>query len=911
MWVRWRRGCQVVCALVLLAGCAPNSCSSLKPLDGPLPRDVLTPQVIQTKVTAQGLTYIGEKLPAVVSSFVQMSCDGQSGIPCATGQTCECPPGQTCQSCPSDNPFCQVENPRICQSQEGADPVIGFRIPPSDSDITDVCTERLGANWSNCVVHATLHRAEMVPRNDYELEIQLHVDINTPAFPNGIKIAQQLVVFEAKCDVYPHITDRTISAVLRVARELNTDRMSLEVTQVDVPFTGADITLGGDLTCAIADLGFFKDFIIGSFAPRLSEQVKDALNKALAPVRFQPCTPGASYYQCPARPQEFSSSCTAESICTFDTPDHKPVPGLLGFEGKLDLSTALEGLLTPKEPVQLSLYAGGTREDGNNADYLANGGLYIGMVGGARSSLHSCVAPRQLPQGPVPEFQFTDAVAPANGGDPVPYMVGLAVHTRFLNDVLGESYNSGLLCQEISSQSVNLVQSGIIGLLIGETQAIENLVGQSSPARPVLMEMHPRAEAQVQMGLGTTGPDPEDASRTILVEPLLTISIPELDLDIYTLVDDRLVRLLTLTLDLAIGLGLELNGQDQLHVIANPVDTWIQAVRVRNADALAHSADEIAASVPEMIGAILPRLAPTLDQMLDMPSMQGFQLSNVRFKGVQPTSSPTALGKTRYEFLGVFSDLSFVPTGAHPLSIPLETFARVVEVLTPSVERMKGPAESRERTRVVLAVDTTVPQGAEAEHSYRIDGGLWHPYQRGDVLVLSDPEFNLQGWHTVEVRSRLVGRPRTLDATPAAVTVLSDAEPPVLDARWVNGQLKVHVWDRVTNADNVLVRFRGNHGGWVELPGGKDREVALPEVFTQGALDVEARDQAGRASLVHLPALTPPGISPLKPSQPASSGNEGSPSCGGCAASGGLPPFLASLACALLLLRRKTRRHPR
>ncbi len=121
-----------------------------------------------------------------------------------------------------------------------------------------------------------------------------------------------------------------------------------------------------------------------------------------------------------------------------------------------------------------------------------------------------------------------------------------------------------------------------------------------------------------------------------------------------------------------------------------------------------------------------------------------------------------------------------------------------------------------------------------------------HPYMQGDTLWISDAELNLQGWHDVEVRSRVVDAPETLDETPAQLRILSDVEAPTLTVQRNGRTLSIHVWDRVTPAEQVGVRVRAGAGAWEDVPGGENRVLDVGvDLDAEALVEVEAVDEAG------------------------------------------------------------------
>src|SRR5262249_18355016 len=102
----------------------------------------------------------------------------------------------------------------------------------------------------------------------------------------------------------------------------------------------------------------------------------------------------------------------------------------------------------------------------------------------------------------------------------------------------------------------------------------------------------------------------------------------------------------------------------------------------------------------------------------------------------------------------------------------------------------------------------------------------------------------LQGRHYVDVRARKVGRPGSLDRTPARVALLVDTVAPAGTFDVAGAELEVAASDLVTPASALQIRYRRDDGASLSpwLPLGR---VALPRGAATAGLRVQARDEAG------------------------------------------------------------------
>lgn len=106
-----------------------------------------------------------------------------------------------------------------------------------------------------------------------------------------------------------------------------------------------------------------------------------------------------------------------------------------------------------------------------------------------------------------------------------------------------------------------------------------------------------------------------------------------------------------------------------------------------------------------------------------------------------------------------------IPDGMHSLDVRARDAAGNTEAV-PRTERFKvaisprvdiltkpsGVISPREFTIVCRVTDNSEP-GQEPELSYRVNGGLWSSYVRGEIVTISDPKLE-DGRHQLEIRAR-------------------------------------------------------------------------------------------------------------------------------------------------------------
>ena len=146
---------------------------------------------------------------------------------------------------------------------------------------------------------------------------------------------------------------------------------------------------------------------------------------------------------------------------------------------------------------------------------------------------------------------------------------------------------------------------------------------------------------------------------------------------------------------------------------------------------------------------------------------------------------------------------------------------------------------------LVLRLGGRVPAelaGQPLEYAYRVDGGLYHSWVSGSTLVATDPVLWLQGNHTVEVMSRVVGRPETIDPSPVSIPVVVDTVPPKVHLVRVPGGARADVSDFVSPKQELSWSINGGPYGAF----GTQRQVAVPDDAT---VAVKVRDASGNTAL--------------------------------------------------------------
>src|SRR5690606_38765654 len=113
---------------------------------------------------------------------------------------------------------------------------------------------------------------------------------------------------------------------------------------------------------------------------------------------------------------------------------------------------------------------------------------------------------------------------------------------------------------------------------------------------------------------------------------------------------------------------------------------------------------------------------------------------------------------------------------------------------------------------------------------------------------ISDPSLRIQGRHVVEVRSRVEGAPKSVDRTPPSIEVLVDKSLPEIELgkEPLDGKLSIEVWDVVSPATALNVRWKFDDGSFTEWSLADGLESI--EVGDASKITVEVEDEEGNVA---------------------------------------------------------------
>jgi hypothetical protein len=608
---------------------------------------------------------------------------------------------------------------------------------------------------------------------------------------------------------------------------------------------------------------------------------------------------------------------------TFDRLIRSFLPQPLGLEGMLDLGALLGGISPGATgSVEARVVPGGYVG-------LPARGLSIGLITGFNadedpttrtadlaSEPAFCVPPFAAPDLASPPHRLrrtarqTFALPPAGAFFGAPdadtdLVVGLS---ETLLDLIGHhAVSSGALCLSLGTELVPELNLGAVGLIIPSLAELGSERGDD----PLLLALRPTQPLDFTIGAGSES------------DPHLTMHVRGLDIDFYAYLFERFVRGFTLRVDLDVGLNLgytvDAAGRGALEPLLVNFDPSAVELNVHNAEFVRESAAEIEGALPAVLTLALPLLTSGIGP-ITLPEIAGFTLSDIALRKVSTAAD---------DFLAVNASLlvtdnlvarlggqphSALAALARPLPPrrPVDTRAYRVDVATPAPERLQAWArgDAAGLPQVTVELEATADDGRALEWSWRLNGGLWHPFRRDDRLVVSDPQLAVQARHNLEIKARAVGDPLSVDPTPAAFEVLVDSAGPRIhrrSARFDGDALLVTANDLVLADQPVQFAFAaGAAAAEPDTDWRSEGRLAADEVRTlavDGAITVFARDALANVSR----ATIYPNVSAPPHQAPAA----------GCACAAGAPatgsqggPLVLTLI-GLALLSRYRRRSSR
>ncbi len=634
----------------------------------------------------------------------------------------------------------------------------------------------------------------------------------------------------------------------------------------DIDINGENVC--GNVACTVADIGIFKSFILGLLSPTLEGKVREALTTQAC----EQC--GAGLPACPKVGTATSTCDTGKGVC-WDSVANRCVPRFLGLEGRIAPADLLKTFGVPPEAKLDFSMAGGS-------SVSVDTGLNIGTRGGIVATAKSDCAPAApapvLTAPPAPNFDKE-----ATPG--VPYHVGLGVSSPFLNMAAYQAHQSGSLCLSLSSDSIALLNTGLFKTFLPSLGKLATRDGKDAPMRLVVK---PKKPPTLSVGQGTYDPTTKKP-----IKPLILLNLEDVTIDLYALIDERFVRLFSLTSDVSVPLSVIFSGCESVTPALGDLKQLITNIKTANSELLAEDPALLAQLIPALVGLIEPAVATAL-KPIALPAIAGFKLKVSESKGVGQIGATDA-----YNHLGLYAQL-VLANATCAVAAPTAVATLKRSVIPSAAELTLTAGKPLPWPVAVLDVHALGAPGT-AEFSYRVDEGLWTTYLAPNALgelEVSHPRLLIQGVHKIEVRARMAEDPHGISA-PVEVPFRVDYEPPEVRLKLDSGALRILARDTVSGDAALEYAFKVGAGALSAF--GALRPVDLRAVDAAGSLEVHVRDEAGNVGVAVYRA-------PVVAEQPSLDAQRELEDGGaGCASAGG-GLSLAALALLAAALRRRRAR---
>ena len=715
-----------------------------------------------------------------------------------------------------------------------------FTIPPVCSGSTKICC---ATPQPLCQIQVTPTALTLTPAAPNYLHFSANLEVKTlENIPVDSSIGTCVASFDSTRSGDPYII-ATGNLAFNVDGSTRLTNLALDNPGLaDVDTGDLHVNEDGSATlCAVASLGVVKGFIISSLKSQIGGIVSNV-------VKGQFCQACDTVADCPAS----ATACTAMQCIGSDGTT---CIQQLGVQGRADVGSFLQRF-SPATRAHIDLIeaAGGYAS--------ADTGLSLGILGGSLADPHSACVPIVAPPTPTdigPSTSFTGDVIP---GTTTPYHVGFGVHVSHLQQLGYSFWDGGGLCLGVGGESVSLLSAKSLALVM---PSLNDLLHTDDA--PALLRLRPQNPPTFVLGKGTFK---MSGTAKVVDDPLVTVVAPDLIADFYLFIDDRYVRIASLTTDLALPMSLDTDATGGFTFIAGDLSHAFANVHVTETQLLAEPQAQLEASFPTLLSVSIGALLGSVPA-LHLPTLAGLALLPKLVTSVEPDANGHG------QFLAIFADVM----QANAAHLAVQTTAQLLEVKTPttqafSVDHRDAPAPS-----VKVAVQGTTGT-RPFEWSYAFDDGTWHPYQSAATLTLTDETLWLQGHHMVKVRGRAVGDHESLDPSPVELPFVIDSQAPTGSFTVEDGVIVAYATDRISAADTLSYRVGG--GAFGKSP----RLGSAPTA--PGSLVVEVRDEAGN-------------IAPLPYRAPATA----TAGCSMAPRGRSAGPLALLVVAVALLLRRRTR----
>jgi len=734
----------------------------------------------------------------------------------------------------------------------GSEGVLNFEVPQSDGEFSvlfvdigyTVCPggPDAAANPPKCVAEIDLANADLSvqPSAPHNVVVSGTVPLRLQNLPFDSDIGGMVITLNNN-DSCPGENQEfaPIGATINISIETDLDpahaRLGYSKVRIqEVTISESDIEDAIKLNCE-GFLGTIADLLKGLIVGQLFGSLQDTLVSSVEDQLCQKSNPDVTP-SCP-------TGTTDDGAGTCRYTDGACVSMVLGTDGHANLAGLLQAISPgTKGGMDFLLASGGAglRDDASGYTWgdlnPTNNGATLGMMGGVEPNpISGCVPLSELarPAGlKIPNELIDDSLV-TNWPNPQGPHLGIGISESFFNYALSGMYNSGLLCIGFSTETLDLLNSGTLGLL---AQSLRDL-GIQRETQPIAIVLKPTKPPHVTFGQGTN----------LTTDPLIRLELEQAGFDFYMFSSDRYIRFMTATFDIDAPMNLTVTPEGLVPVL----DTLeITNGVVDNASLLKEDPAMVAASLQGLlssqIGGLIGSGLPALDLNGATASL-GVEL--VIPESVEGQGSPglRTLDKDGERYLAIFAELQVADAMAAQNAMETSSSIESVEIEEAGLSRTANaytmtPDNAPE---VVILASVVADRGKPIEHQVRVDGGMWKPWTTNRYIHVTDNSLRVEGRHEIEVRSRAVGDAYSVDRTPDVHEILVDTVAPEVKVSTVSeGDQATLDIREIVSAGNTLVRYRFDDGAFSEwMPASAAEQVYVPG--DAETIDVEVKDESG------------------------------------------------------------------
>ncbi len=903
----------IALALLAAASCAKtSSCGCLgaiAPLPKPLDRAHTVEDGAQAFLSPSGLNFLDQNVATLVGNMLPGGLT--FWVPEMSGNKKACVFG-----------LCVTEYEYwVCRAQD-----CPFSGDPA------ACTNSGAAPGGACPIAAKLDNLKInaVAPNSLDATLSMDIDWHEYGFANGscqegaagpacrntIWINGDVLsgLFNVSCDtpgIQLTIDGKTLSIDLQLTIDPITQALGVNIESVNgLSFSSNDI----HVSCGIEGdiINFVLPYVTGILNSQVQSMMQSTIGKQLdkqfcMPQNFYSavtCPASLSGVQSmPGTDQNGDPVCCAPGTQCASGGGPGCIVKPLGLVGVADVASFLSKFgAPPAADLGLELFPGQDQPPAS-APLVERGGLQVRVVTGAQALSPSDCVPKVAPP-PAPaqtDINFDNEAKTA--GIPS-YMVGIGLSGAFLNQAGYEAYNAGALCLDVNSYNESLLNTQLLTPILPSLAYI-------APDDALYAVLRPQNPPQFAIGAGTL-------KNGQIVDPLLTLSMKDLRIDMFATVDERPVRLFSISSDVSMPLALAVGANGtSIEVVLGDMSKLLVNLNATSTNILAESPQQLLKLIPLVLNLAGPALAKM--PSFSLPALQGFGLSLFPGDaGVPGIHGIVPAGDGGYEDIGIFADLN---TGTASGAIVEGGIPPAITIVENREPPLSDVAPGGTLTFWPTAVAQIDQGGGPTEASWSVDDGLWTAWERGATVEVTSPNFLLQGHHAIRFRTRVLG-----DEGPGVsqtVDFIADYTPPELDLGIdQQGRFTLSAKDNVTPSGKLQWSWRTvPASGLSDATSYSDWTTEMPDpnaLATDGAFIVRVRDEAGNVTAAASDPSIPAGgeaeggslaraggvAAPPTLARPPSLGRA---PAAGCGTAGGGAGFSALLLAGLLLVRR--RRH--